>query len=105
MISMKSFGFVLATRMLVDEKKKVRYMYREKPDNPQDSGWRFFCGDETDEYVQNPDNLGVYDINSIIQLDGDVVPYLSALPGHAFERDKVDSVFRMSEDFSAGEVE
>ena len=48
---MKNFGYVLATKMLVDGKRKVRFMYRETPDNNQDSGWRFFCGDENDEFV------------------------------------------------------
>lgn len=34
---MKNFGYVLATKMLVDGKRKVRFMYRETPDNNQDS--------------------------------------------------------------------
>ena len=46
---MEKFGFVLATKMLVDGKRKVRYMYHEIASNPQDSGWRFFCGDEDEE--------------------------------------------------------
>ena len=50
---MNNLGYVLATRMLVEGKKKVRFMYRETPDNSQDSGWRFFCGEEDDEYVHD----------------------------------------------------
>lgn len=52
---MDDFGFVLATRMLVEGGRKVRYMYREEAiTNPIDSGWRFFCGDEDDEYLNPP---------------------------------------------------
>lgn len=83
---MDDFGFVLATRMLVENKRKVRYMYREAAFNPNDSGWRFFCGDEDDEYVNDPDNIAVYDIDSILEIDGSVLPYLSCSAGVAFER-------------------
>lgn len=38
---MDNFGYVLATKMLVDNNHKVRFMYREEVTNPQDSGWRF----------------------------------------------------------------
>ena len=44
---MDNFGYVFATKMLVEGKRKVRFMYREQPDGSNDSGWRFFCGDET----------------------------------------------------------
>ena len=66
---MEKFGFVLATKMLVEGKRKVRYMYHEETTNPQDSGWRFFCGDEDDDYVNNPDNIAIYDINTILEID------------------------------------
>ena len=84
---MDDFGFVLATRMLVDGRhKKVRYMYREEVSNPSDSGWRFFCGDEDDEYVNDPDNIAVYDIDSILEIDGSVLPYLGCSADVAFEK-------------------
>ena len=42
-------------------------MYKEEPDNDVDSGWRFFSGFETDEYVNNPKNIEVYDVNTIVK--------------------------------------
>lgn len=79
-------GYVLATKQLINEKMKVGFMYRESPDNESDSGWRFFVGNESVEYVNNPDNVGIYDIDTIINLDKDVVPLLSAPCGSSFER-------------------
>ena len=38
MADLNHFGFVLATKMLVDGKRKVGYMYHEAGDNRQDSG-------------------------------------------------------------------
>ena len=40
---------------------KVGYMYREQPSNDKpDSGWRFFAGNEDDEYINNPDNVHIF---------------------------------------------
>lgn len=83
---MNHFGYVLATRMLVDGKKKVRYMYREEPDNTQDSGWRFFCGEEDSAYIAGPENIGIYDISTIINLDESVCPYLELPAGTVLAR-------------------
>lgn len=88
---MENFGFVIATKMLVNGKKKVRYMYREEPDNPQDSGWRFFCGEEDDEYLLNPDNFGIYDINTILGIDESIGYHLKG--GIGTELEKVGSFF------------
>ena len=90
---MEKFGYVLATKMLVDNNGKVRYMYHEKSDNDQDSGWRFFCGDEDDDYVSNPDNIAIYDINTILAIDKSILPYLESREGMAFEREDENSTF------------
>jgi hypothetical protein len=50
-------GSCLASDMITVAGHKVGYMYREAPDSESDSGWRFFSGDETQEYLDDPDNL------------------------------------------------
>lgn len=94
---MNNFGYVLATKMLVDGKRKVRFMYCEEPDNPNDSGWRFFCGDEDDAYANDPDNIGIYDINTILKIDSSILPYLDSAPGTAFEREDENAMFSVSD--------
>ena len=79
-------GYCLAPKRLVDNRLKVRFMYREEPDNEDDSGWRFFSGDEDDEYVNDPENIGLYDVNTILALDKDIGVYLSSPAGSVFER-------------------
>ena len=65
--------------------KGVGYMYRDKPseDRP-DSGWRFFHGDESDEYVNNPDNLKAENLNSICNLHPSILAFLEAPAGSAY---------------------
>lgn len=92
----KTVGYALAPKQLVDNKLKVRFMYREEPDDATDSGWRFFSGDESDEYVKNPENIGLYDIETISQIDPDIIPLLSNDVGTAFERESGEEPFRVS---------
>ena len=92
-------GYALAPKELVNRRLKVRFMYREQPDNDQDSGWRFFSGYETDEYVNDPDNIGLYDVSTISQIDGDIVKYLDSPPGSAFERERERQPFVKAEGF------
>ena len=101
---MNNFGYVLATKMLVDNKRKVRFMYREKG-NKDDSGWRFFSGDEDQSYSDNPDNIAIYDVDTIIAIDKSIVPYLKSAPGSAYEREDENAVFTASKDFGFGEEE
>ena len=99
---MKNFGYVLAPKVLVTNKLRVRFMYHEKPDNENDSGWRFFSGDETQEYVDNPNNIAIYDIETILAIDIDIMKYLSSPIGSAFEREDAESEFVTSNfDFDA----
>ena len=99
---MENFGYVMATKMLVDNKRKVRFMYREEPSNEQDSGWRFFCGDEDQDYIDNPNNIAIYDINTILAIDKSITPYLKSVKGTAFEREDENGIFAISKDFAFG---
>ena len=71
-IALKKFGYVMAPKVLVSNQLKVRFMYREKPDNMNDSGWRLFSGYEDQEYVDNPNNIAIYDVNTILSFDRSV---------------------------------
>lgn len=62
-------------------------MYREATGRELDSGWRFLSGDESDEYMNNPANHGVYDVNTIANYDPEIIPFLDAPIGSAFERE------------------
>lgn len=82
-----NYGSCIATKMITQNGKCVNYMYREEPDNDVDSGWRFFSGYETDEYVNNPKNSEVYDVNTIVNYSPDIIPFLDIPKDFALERD------------------
>ena len=80
-------GYCLATDMITVDGDKVGYMYRETPDEESDSGWRLFSGQESDEYVNNQDNIGLYAVNTIANYDPEIIPYLLSTVNTAFSRD------------------
>ncbi len=94
--STAGFGYVIATKMLVEKRCPVRFMYREAGEG-DDSGWRFFCGDEDQAYCDNPDNLGIYSIDTILGIDPSVLPCLDSPAGSAYERMTPDSPFVKSD--------
>jgi hypothetical protein len=79
-------GACFATDKITVDGERVGFMYREEPDDDIDSGWRFMAGTESDEYMNDPDNLSTYDVNTIANYDPDIVPFLGAPVGSAFER-------------------
>src|SRR5262249_30239665 len=79
-------GCIASDRITVDG-RLVGYMYREGPAHDLDNGWRFLAGDESPEYMADADNHGVYDVNTIANLDTAIIPLLDAPEGSAFERD------------------
>lgn len=82
------FGACLASDRITVDGMNVGLMYREAPDAKvgSDSGWRFFSGDETQDYVDDADNLCWYDLNTIANYDRSIVDFLSEPPGSAFGR-------------------
>ena len=74
------------------------YCYREKPDGNWDSGWRFTAGDESDEYMDDPNNAGIYKLNTICNDDPDIIPLLHTPAPCAFERDE-NGVFQQIKDW------
>ena len=81
-------GGCLATDRIVVDGERVRYMYREAPTRAEDSGWRFFAGDEDPEYMANNEHHGVYDVNTLVNYDPDILPFLDAAYGSRFERNE-----------------
>lgn len=84
-------GCIASDRILVDG-CKVGYMYREKSSNKWDSGWRFLAGDETNEYLNNSQNSGIYKLNTVCNYDYDIIPFLNDEEGCVYAR-KEDNLF------------
>jgi hypothetical protein len=78
-------GSCIATDRITVDGCRVGYCYRVAPRDRVDSGWRFFSGDETQDYIDQPENLGLYDVNTIANCDGGILPVLDAPIGSAYD--------------------
>lgn len=94
----------IATNRITVEGCKVGYCYREEPDGDWDSGWRFTAGDESEAYMDDPNNAGIYKLNTICNDDPDIIPLLNTPAPCAFERDE-NGVFQQIKDWKPDEDE
>ncbi len=93
-------GSCFATDMITVQGKLVNFMYREEPDNALDSGWRFMCGLESQDYMDDPSNLAIYDVNTIANYDPSIIPFLDAPANSVFERTPGSKNFRTVDDWT-----
>lgn len=65
---------------------KVKFMVRDNPRHEADSGWQFFSGTETQDYLDNPENSGIYSVNTMANYYSAIIPYLHLPIGTELER-------------------
>ncbi|OIN58446.1 DUF2185 domain-containing protein [Arsenicibacter rosenii] len=79
-------GGCLSSDKIVVEGLVIGYMYREEPEIAEDNGWRFFSGTESDDYINDAQNLAYYSVNTIANYDPSIIPYLESPIGSEFMR-------------------
>jgi hypothetical protein len=78
-------GCYASDKILVDG-EPIGYMYREETEDDWDSGWRFLSGTESDDYVNDPDKVGIYDVNIVANYDRGILPLLARSAPCAFAK-------------------
>jgi hypothetical protein len=79
-------GFAYVSDKIAVDGNKVDFMYRIKPEKKGDSGWVFYGGGESQEYIDNPENISVLSVNVIANYDEEIIPFLTYPPGTKIER-------------------
>jgi hypothetical protein len=79
-------GWCIASDRITVDGCHVGFMYRDPPTEPNDSGWRFWAGDEWDSYANDPQNLAMYDVNTIANYDPAIIPLLDSPEGEKLRR-------------------
>jgi hypothetical protein len=75
------------TNRVLNEGHKVGYLYREEPDDEKDSGWRITSNTETDEYMDDSNNVAYVSLGAVLSKDDSFVALLESPVGSAFIRD------------------
>ena len=87
---------------ILNEDCKVGYLYREESkgafkNDIMDSGWNLLSGDESDDYLDNSDNLSIVSLGAILSIDDRFVALLDNPVGSAFVWDKSTSTYVAAE--------
>ncbi|PHV09870.1 hypothetical protein CSQ89_19315 [Chitinimonas sp. BJB300] len=86
-------GLAMVSDMVTVEGYTVAYMYRDEPEDADDSGWRFFAGNESDAYIDNAKNFSLLDVNVIANYDETIIPLLDSPVGSAFDKGEEGETF------------
>lgn len=74
--------FCAVSRKIIDEGERVGYMRRHlnftgNMISDDDSGWVFMAGTESREFLANPYNIKKCRINTVCNIDSDILPFLN----------------------------
>ena len=80
----------MVTNEVLRNKRKVTFLYREESLGEQregifDSGWRMMAGDETQEYLDNQDNINIVSLGVVLNIDDSFIGVLDEPVGSEFE--------------------
>jgi hypothetical protein len=76
----------LISKLCMQPDGVIRFLYREQPDNKNDSGWRMFSGLETDEYVNDSKNIQIVNVGFLLDKDPSLLEPLKGGFGTVYER-------------------
>ena len=62
-------GAAIVSRQIVERTGNIKWLIREEPFAPQDTGWRILSDRDTDEYLADPANWTVVDFNDICDIE------------------------------------
>lgn len=83
----KNGSLALMSRLVIDEKLPVRFMYKTVPEHLNDTGWRVFTGYEDEEFLNDEMvNLIPIPLDRLTQIDPSLAPLLEYNAGTVWER-------------------
>ena len=77
----------------------IRFIYREQPNNNEDSGWRIFTGNESEEYTNDYKNIQIMKIVDLLARDNTLFEPIKNGKYIAFERNEKESKWTIVEDW------
>lgn len=83
------------TRRVLDEGYRVGYLYREDPDEENDSGWRITSNTETEAYMDESDHVAYVSLGAVLNRDDAFIGLLEQPVGSAFVLDTETGLFML----------
>ncbi|CAH0241865.1 immunity protein Imm33 domain-containing protein [Priestia megaterium] len=70
------------------ERNEFNFLLKDKPNEPNDSGWVIFSGYEEDEFTSHPDNFQVVALGVVLNVDDSILAFINESPLCAYERNE-----------------
>ncbi len=96
---MRQERYAYVSRSITEEGREIGFMFREEWTD-EDSGWRFYSGDESTLFLMEPDCCERVDIDDIAAAHPEIAAFLDSPAGSRFVRDESG---RLSEPAAQGE--
>lgn len=93
----------LVSKMCLEKDCNIRFLYREKPDRDEDSGWRMFSGLEDDDYTNDISNIRIMNVGYLLDIDPSLLEPLKGGYGCAYERENKESQWIKVENWEPSE--
>jgi hypothetical protein len=74
------------TQALMDESGELGVMYRDEAESSDVSGWEFFTGRESADYLEDADNVSMCEVAFVAERFPAIIPHLNAAIGSEFLR-------------------
>ncbi len=83
----KNGYLALVSRLLLDEKLPIRFMYKTVPEHLNDTGWRMFTGYETEEFLADEMvNMTPIPLERVCEIDPSLTELVEYNAGTVWER-------------------
>jgi len=78
----------LASSLILNERPMpIRFFYKESPQHKNDTGFRFYSGLESDDFLQTEDAALVAPLDCMVRLDASIKKFLeNSIIGSVWER-------------------
>lgn len=90
----KYYDRCFVTNRILYENAPINYIYREEPMEKDeerdyvDTGWRILSGDESDEYMDDSENISLVSLGAVLSRDDSFIELLESEIGTSFERNE-----------------
>ncbi|ATD62822.1 MAG: immunity protein Imm33 domain-containing protein [Janthinobacterium svalbardensis] len=91
-------GLCFVTKRVLEDGAPVGYLYREEPDNDDDSGWRLTANDESDDYINDSANVALVSLGAVLSVDDRFIRLLDSPAGAAYAFDHSTQQFMAVEE-------
>ena len=90
--------YAIVSRQVSEDGLAVGFLYREAPGFPNDSGWRFFSGAESDEFCEDAANFDTLPLSQALELCPEAAALMKESAG-AWEWDDERGGFQAAPDW------